>query len=262
VSKLTRLHVVIIFLVVYVIVGVGLFWFMIKPKKAELASAQAAYQQRKQVADMLPQRQQDLAAAQRAKAETELKHSAYVRKYMPSNIRDLSPINQRRYLRAYWEEVVNGTGRVLTAFARSQPVSVTSAFQVPAAPTDPQQLPMDAIATPIKWQFQGVTCFGSYQNILKYLRAWVNCPRLVRIDSLRLEGESPYLTCVTDLTVFIFLRKAGSNETEVRVEPYLTEGGGAGGRGFGGGIGPGPAGPAGGPVSPAGPSGAAGGMAR
>jgi Tfp pilus assembly protein PilO len=252
-AKLTRVHIVIIFVVVYAIVGVGLYWFMIKPKNEEKAKAQSEYQARLAVANTLGQRQAELADAQKKKAETERKHDRYVRAYMPANIRDLSPVNQRKYLKAVWDETMHGTGPVMERFARTLPVTMQYRFQIPAAPLDPHLLPTDPIATPIKWQFKDVTCVGSYPNILKYLRAWVNCPRLVRIDSLRLEGESPYVTCVTDMTVFIFLRKEQAGEPEVQVEPYLA-GGGTGGGGYGGG---GPGTGAGGPSMP-GPAGGGG----
>jgi hypothetical protein len=79
---------------------------------------------------------------------------------------------------------------------------------------------------------KGVTVYGTYANIMKYIKSWDSAPRLVRIDSLNVKGESPYVTCTMDLTVFIFMRKAEPSERAVLVEPYLAgEGGGSFGAG-------------------------------
>lgn len=228
-SKLKVLHIVIIFVVVYAICAGGLFFALIKPRNEELAKQVGVRDQKQEKAARLPSAQLAEQEAIRIKEETDRKYKAFKATKMPENIEKMNPVDRAVYVEAMWHEHSRALGPLLVDHMQNQPVRFVSQIQVPSIGVDPNALPEDLIQIPIT----GITVTGSYKDILKYLRSWNDFGRVVTIDSLALQGFSPFISATIDLTVFIFPEPIPPDQTARQIEPFGSVQGG--GRGPGGG---------------------------
>jgi Tfp pilus assembly protein PilO len=225
-SKLKVLHIVIIFVVVYAICAGGLYFALIKPKNEELAKQAAARDERATKAARLPSVQRAAEEAERIKAETERKYARYRATKMPKNVEKMNPVDPAVYEVALWQEHARVLGPLLMDHIQRQPVRFSSQVSVPTMSVNPSELPQDIIHIPI----QGITVTGTYRDILKFLRSWNNFPRVVTIDSLTMQGFSPFVTATINLTVHIFPEPIPPGKTARVIEPFgSVQGGGAGG---------------------------------
>lgn len=228
-SKLKVLHIVIIFVVVYAICAGGLYFALIKPRAEELTKQMGTRDQRVEKAARLPSAKRNAEEAARVKDATESKYAVYRTTKMPDNVEKMNPVDRAVYVEAMWEEHSRVLGPLLVDHIQNQPVRFVSQIQVPPIGVDPNALPEDIIQIPIT----GITVTGSYSDILKYLRSWNRFSRVVTVDSLSLQGFSPFITANTDLTVYIFPEPIPQGQTARQIEPFASVSGGAGGAGAG-----------------------------
>ncbi len=201
-SKLRSIHVIIIGAVVCVIVGVGLFYLLIKPTLAEIAQTKQQYDASKQIADQEPQalRERDKAIEESQKAQQEYA------KYQKTKMPNIDFTDRGKGMLALWKEQSVILGPLIQKWPAQSGVRLVSAIQVPAPPVNPNMIQTEIIEIPLG----AVQVTGSFDKILKSIEAWNNFNRLVRVDFPNLAGSSPNLVSQFNLTVYIFPRgKAG-----------------------------------------------------
>ncbi len=131
----------------------------------------------------------------------------------------------------------NSAQRALNAQLHAGGVKIVSAPQIP----NPSLNEKDILATyynwpafnfpVVLWELGQVTVTGTYDQIMKNVRAWSDMPHyLAVVDGLRLDGTSPTLTASYNLTIVGFIRAKAVYPADPRVG-----GGGAASSGSGGG---------------------------
>ena len=195
-SKIRSLHIIIIGAVVCVIVGVGLFFVLIKPMKATIAQTQAQYDASKQVAD-----QEFSARNERDKAIEEAKktredYTYFQRTKMP----DIDMTDRGQAMLALWREQSIALGPLLQKWPKRTGVRLRTAISVPSPPVNPNGLPAEIIEIPIG----NLEVQGDFSKILSHLKSWNYFNRLVKIDLPNLTGPSPFMVSQYSLTVYIF----------------------------------------------------------
>ena len=197
-SKLRSLHVIIIGAVVCVIVGVGLFFVLIKPTRVKIAETQQQYDASKQIADQEPQalRERDKAIEESQKAQLEYA------KYQKSKMPNIDFTDRGQGMLDLWKEQAIILGPLVQKWPSKNNVRLISAIQVPAPPVNPNMVQTEIIEIPLG----PVQIMGSFDKILKSIEAWNNFNRLVRIDYPSLQGSSPNLVSQFNITVYIFPR--------------------------------------------------------
>jgi hypothetical protein len=206
-SKLKRLHVMILGALLCVITGVGFFFLLISPVMREKAQTQAEYEASKAIADQLPMATQDFNAAKQEVSAAEGQFAAYEQSKMPN----LSFAQRDQGMIDLWREQVEVLGPLLIRSASRGGVRLESQISISAPPTNPNEVPTDLIKIPIG----KVTVVGDFASILRNLRAWNSCPRLVQIDKPSISGASPYLTADYDVTVYIFPKGAAGPQIQM-----------------------------------------------
>ena len=195
-SKIRSLHVIIIGSVVCVIVGVGLFFVLIKPTKAKIAQTQSQYNASKQVADQefSARNDRDKALEEASKAQDD--YNYFQRTKMPSI--DFSDRGQGMV--ELWREQSIILGPLIQKWPSRTGVRLISAVSVPPPPVNPNALQTELIQIDIG----DVQVQGSFKKILDHLQSWNYFNRLVKIDLPNLSGPSPTMTGQYKLTIYIF----------------------------------------------------------
>lgn len=218
-SKLKRLHVVIIGAVVCAIVGAGLFFLVIKKSNEKLAAAQAQWDQYQPTGNIenvrSMERDRDKARAEVATAQNDL--DRYMISKMPNLVFSDPPGSQPGTGRAmgmfalYHEETqVLPPLLVRWALTKSK-VSLDSGFTIGAPPFNPNDpiFESDVIKIPVG----KVKVTGTYTDILAHIRKWNDCGRLVQVGAPSFTGNSPKLSCDYDMTVYI-MPKSKADKTK------------------------------------------------
>ncbi len=248
--KVTKVHVILVGLVIGIILGAGMFFGLIKPTNAQIEEKTSEYEGLKQKADALQQNQQKLA---QAKKDRDLKRVLFAR-YENRYFRvapERAFLSMRRRTEAMillWKEQTGNLSRVLTRFIRQCGLRLLSPLQVPAPPTDPMMIDPNLIQIPI----QGVQVMGDFQKINRFLKILDRAPRLIQVNNLTLSGQSPQLTAQMDLVVYIMPRDWDKAETVVGVTSDTTGGAYGAPGGYPGGAYPGGAYPGAPPAYPGG----------
>jgi len=195
-SKIRSLHVIIIGAVVCVIVGVGLFFVLIKPMKARISEIQSQYNASKQVADQefSARNARDKAVEGSKKAQED--YAYFQRTKMP----DVDFSSRGEGMLELWREQSIVLGPLIQKWPKRTGVRLLSALAVPAPPVNPNILQTELIEIPIG----AVQVQGPFNKILEHLQSWNYFNRLVKIDLPNLVGPSPSMTSQYNLTVYIF----------------------------------------------------------
>lgn len=219
-SKLKKLHVIIIGSVLCVLVGVLMGMFLIKPEFAKYD------EQYKRWVDNIPQgteelAAQDLAAAfagPMADAEADLQRANMERiqaqqkldAEMELRMPKLDFSNRETGMIALWKEQILNLGPMLERFAQDKNVNVIAAkFAIPPPPANPN----DAVFSQdvIQFNLGTVTVQGDFKSIMKNIRRWNNCRRLIMVGAPVLQGTSPQLQVAYSVTCFVYpVAKAGA----------------------------------------------------
>ncbi|MDO8684273.1 MAG: hypothetical protein Q7N50_12415 [Armatimonadota bacterium] len=232
-NKIKRLHVIIIGSVACAIVGVGMFFLLIKPINQEIKTVDDQLQASQAVGVRLDSANRGLADAISQVSMAQSKLARYEATKMPN----LSFAQRDTGMIDLWREQSEVLGPILQRWGYRGGVSLASSIAVPPAPTNPNAIDTSLIRIPIGH----IEVVGDFRSILSHIRAWNTCPRLVQIDKPSLSGADSNLKASYDVTVYIFPKGAAG--------PAITMAGGEGGA----------AGAPGAPATPAAPSAPAGG---
>jgi len=257
-NRITPLHVYLIGLVLMLIVGVGLYFALLRPayadaaaKKQEVAAAEA---QTVTIGDEPEVKSQTFsytvetgpdqvkkakASLEKVRANKESKERELAileaRKQLAPphriNIGDGTPQTIVRQTMANWlnlpRVVIPLMNRFADKLAAKHGVQVLHQFAGPAPSTDPNSIPKDIIA----WNLGKMSATGPFLQVMQWARDWNSAPLLVAVDGLEMQlvGTGGKVTATANLTVYVF-------PTGKAV--VIPQGGGApagGGGGFGGG---------------------------
>lgn len=225
-TKLTQLHVYIIGGVLMLLLGVGLFFALIKPiddankvlatQIATVEGQQASIDgenftimptwdtQREKATEKLKQVTQRQAnkAAQLASLER--------RKQVPAarqiHLGDGSQTHLLRVTMPRWLNlpgyVVQNTNAYARARAARRGVKIETAFSAPAPTTDPTQIPPRVIA----WNLGAITATGEFPRVMQWFEDWSSAPLLAAVDGLKcsLSGRNGEITATGTLIVYVF----------------------------------------------------------
>jgi len=202
-SKIRSLHVMIIGAVVCAIVGVGLFFVLIKPMKAKMADTQAKYDASNQVAMQEPSARMSCEKAIEEAKKAREEYDYFQRTKMPS----IDFTDRGQGMLALWREQSIVLGSLLQKWPKRTGVTLLTPIQVPPPPVNPNVLQTEIIEIPIGQ----IQVRGSFKSILNHLAGWNYFNRLVKIDMPTLSGPSPIMTSQYTLTVYVFPRgKSGA----------------------------------------------------
>lgn len=211
-SKLRKIHVIIIGSVLCVIAAVAIFFLQIKPtnqkieeqkKRYETAFVKGNPQSRDQAI-----RERDDAAQKVVLAQMQL--DTLLAKQMPVlnfTRRDIGML-------ALWKEQIKKLGPLLEKFAQDRNVTVLSAkFPIPAPPANPNDATFDQEI--LTYSLGTVQIQGSFKSVMKNISRWNNCSRLVMVGPVTLSGISPELTASYPLTCYIFPTAKGGDKIQM-----------------------------------------------
>jgi hypothetical protein len=204
-SNLRRIHVIIIGAVVCVLIGVGMFFLLIKPAKADLNALHQRYSAAEPEALEEDQVRRALDEAIRANSEAQARLDSYMEAKMPS----INLSNRAEGMVQLWHEQCETLGPLLERFiSRTGVTMVSQRIPVPAPPVNPNDPSLQNEA--IVLSLGTIQVQGSFKQVLEHIRKWNNCNRLVMVGAPTLTGQSPTLQASYNITVFIFPReKAG-----------------------------------------------------
>jgi len=202
-SKLTRVHVIVIGVVLMLITGAS-FYFLGPAKTNEnLTAYQGQLDGYNAVIGTEAAKKKDLA---NAKVEVAQKQALWARTEMtkmPQPPIDLSKPDQEGQTKAMirlWHEPAKTVPLVERFALNTRKVIVTTNFGVPGQPTDPRAIPQQMI----EWPLGSITVQGTFPEIINYMKRWNQAGRLVAVDNFQIAGKSPFLTGTASVTVYIF----------------------------------------------------------
>lgn len=218
-KKLTHVHVYIIGAVLALIVGVGLFYFLLKPLDAQNKSLQGDITAKQtttvQVAtasfNIAQRKQADAALVKEkenaAKKQSELNAKESVRR-LPSSINVIIPKNGPDLTTSLprWLVLSPLVVRQMTAYAQTTAkkhgVKVVTSFAAPAPQADPSTIPKDIIA----WNLGPVTATGTFPQVMAWAKEWNRSPLLTSVDGLKisLAGPKGVVQASAGITVYFF----------------------------------------------------------
>ncbi len=185
--------------VVFCLLAVGLIgWFLIKPTLEALAVQQARlaanYPDSTQASQAAALKQVRLAQIKVAQIKTQwaIDQSRFMPPYDVSNRpKAVSQLNN---------ELGRSLGPSLERQLRSGGVTTTTAVTLPPPPVSPN----DITAAPLVIPLGTATVNGDFRRILTHFYNWQYFNRLVLVDNLNMNGNSPYMTATYTATVYIF----------------------------------------------------------
>jgi Tfp pilus assembly protein PilO len=239
-SKLTKVHVFVIGVVVMLLVGAA-FWFLGPTKtKENLTAYQGQLDNYNANISTEGAKKADL---EKAKQEVREKQALWARTEMtkmpqpPIDLSKSDPESQTKAMIRLWQEPGKTVPLVERFALNTRKVIVTTNFGVPGQPTDPRAIPPQMI----EWPLGNITVQGTFPDIIDYMKRWNRANRLVAVDNFQISGKSPFLTGTASVTVYIFPKPNPNAQ-----QPQAGYGGGYGSgysAGYSGGYSGGPPGP-------------------
>jgi hypothetical protein len=226
-KKLTHVHVYIIGAVLAVIVGVGLFYFLLKPLdeknkslRGDISTTESSPVQVAKASFNINQKTQADKAlvdekATQAKMQSELDQKERVRR-LPSNINIVIPSEGPDLATTLprWLVLAPQVVRQMTAYAQTTAkkydVKVTTSFAAPAPSTDLSTIPTDIIA----WNLGPITATGPFPKVMAWAREWNRSPLLTSVDGLKcsIAGPKGVVTANASITAYFFPTGPGVKE--------------------------------------------------
>ena len=180
----------------------GLFYFLIKPTQDSLTEQQARYDQNYPDSTQIAQKNaQNLLNANKQKVlQTKLQWAQVEGALMPPY--DVS--DRPKAWRQLTYELGHYLGPDLNRHMKSTGVTTNTIFALPAPPASPN----DITAAPLVIPLGTVNVYnGSFRQILTHFYEWQSFNRLVLVDGLTLQGNSPFMQGSYNATVYIFPQK-------------------------------------------------------
>lgn len=254
-NRITPLHVYLIGLVLMLIVGVGLYFALLRPayaeaaaKKQEVAGAEAqtvsingeTFSYTVETGPDQVKKAKTALEKVRASKESKERELAILeaRKQLAPqnriNIGDGTPQTVIRQTMANWlnlpRVVIPTMNKFADKLAAKHGVQCLHQFAGPAPSTDPYSIPKDIIA----WNLGKMSATGPFPQVMQWARDWNSAPLLVAVDGLetQLAGPGGKITAVANLTVYIF---PTGKAVVIPAGGGAPAPGGFGGGGFGGG---------------------------
>jgi len=225
-NRLTHVHVYIIGLVLMLIVGLGMYFGMIRPINEANDGLRTQVQQTESTTvdvygatlrwDQLNQANAKLAQAKadRTRMQSELDAELGRRSLPPSQAIDLGDKSPNFILANTmnnWvllpRRVVTTMGRWVERSARRHGVKVDATFSAPAPSMDPTQVASTDI---IAWDLGSMSVEGDFNRVMAWARSFNDAPILCSVDNLQcsLAGRNGRVQATATLTVFIFPKMA------------------------------------------------------
>ncbi len=185
-SKLGKLHIIIIGSVLCIIVAVAMFFFLIKPQRERYQAALTRYE----AAEPLGNAQAEATAlAAREKAYEELAAAQQLLDVqMAKRMPYLDFSNRETGMLSLWKEQIVKMGPYLEEFARSDGnVEVYApTFSLPAPPASPNAAVFSQDV--IVFDLGTVQVVGDFKSIMNNIKRWNKCGRLVMVSPATLQG--------------------------------------------------------------------------
>jgi hypothetical protein len=276
-NKFTQLHVYIIGGVLLLLVGVGLFFTLIKPVEDENKTLETSISgtegtqvsiDSKAFTPTDPWESQKKGAEEKLQEATQRQQRKAAelavlenKKQLPGprkiDIGDGSQAHLLNYTMPRWVTLPQYVVQMMNAYARSTAAkhhitTLKTTFKAPAPTVDPTLIPKQIIA----WNLGPIEVTGNFNDVMRWAEDWNNAPLLVAVDGLKcsVAGRGGKITATGNLTVYVFpTGKAVTNPAAAPGGPVGAPGAAPGYPGGGGG-GNGPGGPAPG-GAPSGPGG-------
>lgn len=264
-NKLTHVHVYLIGVVIMTIVGVALYFLLLKPLNEEnttlagqvqaTESEQVDVDGKKFVWNQLDAANKALKEAKVRKAGKEVTLAGMERqKQLPSSQTLQIATSQPEILATTmprWlmlpERVVTTMERWSKARAKRFGVQVETSFAAKAPSTDPSTIPTDIVA----WNLGTMTVTGKFDRVMAWAKDWNKAPLVSAVNDLKcsVADRGGKVKATASLNVYIFPTGPGAG----KAVSVASTAGGAGGMGGPGGFGPSgnmPMGASGGPSMP------------
>jgi len=200
-SKIRWQHIIIIGATVCALLGVGIYFLLIKPVREQVMAVD------KKLQDSLGYIAENEGPTQVAFDAAVNEVSAIqsrLAKYENSKMPNLSLASREKGMIDLWIEQVEVLGPILERWGSKGGVRLVSPVNIPAPPTNPNVIDANMIKIPIG----KMEVVGDFLSIMKHIGEWNKCPRLVQIDRPSVSGTSPQLKASYEVTVYIFPRGA------------------------------------------------------
>lgn len=200
-SKLRKIHVIIIGSVLCVLVGVAIFFLMVKPQQEALKDVEG-----KIASASVKGNPGALASAERALQQAYADHNIAqqdLNEQMELRMPYLNFSQRDIGMGQLWEEQIMTLRPLLLKYARYKGITITGGeMKIPDPPFNPNSdvFDKDVLEIPIG----DIQVAGDFGSIVSYVKRWNNCDRLVMLGPLKLEGVSPYLRASCKMTCYIF----------------------------------------------------------
>ncbi|MHB1463201.1 MAG: hypothetical protein ACYC1M_18080 [Armatimonadota bacterium] len=190
-SKITRLNIIVISVMVALNIVVATFFVIVRPMKKEIEGLNSQIETYTARAAQRTQVAKKLAEAVALKAVTQTTWNKIKSRVMPTNLEVKSADRDTmiRIMPTYWREPERLTS-IMTKWIGSQKgVRISGSFTLNHPGVDPLGLPKGT------WNANGgqFTATGDFQTVLHHLERWNKSPRLVMINEVSLAGTSPNL---------------------------------------------------------------------
>lgn len=190
--------------IVFCLLAVGLIgWFLIKPTLENLTTQNARlaanYDDSTDLAQKNALKLVSLAKVKVAQIKTQWKVDEA--RYMPP----YNVANRQLAVRQLTYELGQYLGPDLERQFKAGGVTNTTNVTLPPPPISPN----DITAAPLVIPLGPVTVGGDFRRILTHFYKWQSFNRLVLVEGLALDGNSPYMTGTYNATVIIFPQNDG-----------------------------------------------------
>lgn len=220
-GKITQVHVYIFGAVVMILIGVGMYFAMLKPLNdgnvALNGQVTSLEQQTVQIDgsgfnwEQFDQAEAKLAAAKerRAGKERRLASLEASKKLPRANEIDLGDGTDQTILQrtmGRWLQLPRVVVPMMENFAqargRRRGVKITTAFTAPAPSTRPSDIPRDIIA----WRLGTLTVEGRFERVMQWAKDWNSAPLLVSVEDLKcvVAGDNGEVQATASLVVYMF----------------------------------------------------------
>jgi hypothetical protein len=217
-SKITRVQIGIIAGVLSLIIAGGIFFGLIKPLNERMEAANAKYTANEPIAAQRSSAEADrkkaLADVNNAKLEFARYEKRFFYRRTQAGLQPLVNVSDRlRALQQRWQlQGQSGLGPEVLAFLnRDKSVRITQAgLSIPAPPQEANEAVEELIVLPLGT----VAVEGTFDKVLDHTVRWNKFNRLMLVDGLALQGNSPRLAGTYALTCYIFAsgaRRTGSS---------------------------------------------------
>lgn len=218
--KIQVIHLLIATVVICIGIVASLYYTVITNTKKEIEALNVRYEKASAVASERPKLEKQLAEAKQKFIEMTAKLDVLMKEKMPP----ISFDDRIAGMMALWKENTQVLGPMIVRWMNRGPLIANGNVSIPAPPVNPNGITYSLLT----YNLGSFTVTGDFRSILDHVRDWNNFGRLVRVDGLTLNGQSPNMTGTYTVTMFI-IPYGG-----VGPEIPMAGGGGPGGGGGGG----------------------------